>query len=106
MTRMAMMLSLLAGLVSLGATVSVNEVSQNGMALRAMEQVFTRSERTHEKQMAAIMRSMSIPKAVEVLQKHNLSTPALIQVTNMALGGHSSHLRRQPKGYSGIDGAR
>merc|ERR1719482_2284624 len=76
------------------------------MALQAMEQVFARSERAHEKQMAALMRSMSIPKAVEVLEKHNLSTPALVQVTNMALGGHSSHLRKQPKGYAGIDGAR
>merc|ERR1719181_460015 len=55
--------------------------------------------------MNRMMRSMSVPKAVQLLKKHHLNTPALIQAAEMATGG-GSHLRKQPKGYSGIDGAR
>merc|ERR1719174_1543957 len=55
--------------------------------------------------MGSIMRGMSIPKAVQVLRKSSFNSPALAQVTNMALSGRG-HLRKQPKGYSGIDGAR
>merc|ERR1719390_91087 len=55
--------------------------------------------------MAAIMSSMSIPKAVGVLQKSSFATAELAKVTDIALKGNS-HLRKQPKGYSGIDGAR
>merc|ERR1719324_2334028 len=55
--------------------------------------------------MGSIMRGMSIPKAVQVLRKSSFNSPALAQVTNIALKGNT-HLRRQPKGYSGIDGAR
>merc|ERR1719198_991486 len=51
------------------------------------------------------MKGMTVPNAVNVLEKHNLYTPALSQVTGIALKGNT-HLRKQPKGYSGIDGAR
>merc|ERR1719487_2137334 len=51
------------------------------------------------------MKGMTIPNAVHVLQKHNLYTPALSQVTGIALKGNN-RLRKQPVGYSGIDGAR
>merc|ERR1719169_42907 len=70
-----------------------------------MEQVFSRSERVHQESMASITKSMSIPKAVQVLEKSNINSAALSQVTEIALKG-SSNLRKQPKGYSGIDGAR
>merc|ERR1719454_613529 len=70
-----------------------------------METVFSRSDRVHQESMAAISRGMTVPKAVMVLRKNNLATPELVQITNMALGG-KSNLRKQPKGYSGIDGAR
>merc|ERR1719247_2426013 len=52
-----------------------------------------------------MMKTMSVANAVEVLQKSNLATPNLMQVANMALG-HQSNLRKQPKGYAGLDGAR
>merc|ERR1719199_1967871 len=55
--------------------------------------------------MTSIMHGMTVPKAVEVLQKHNLATPAFMQATNLALTG-KSRLRKQPKGYGGLDGAR
>merc|ERR1719487_2541137 len=51
------------------------------------------------------MKGMTVPNAVNVLQKHNLYTPALSQVTGIALG-KQHNLRKQPKGYAGIDGAR
>jgi hypothetical protein len=38
---------------------------------------------------------------MRVLEKNNMTTPALMQVL-----GRKSNLRKQPKGYSGIDGAR
>merc|ERR1719178_648897 len=51
------------------------------------------------------MRSMSVPKAMEVLEHNKSSTSELLQAADMALGKQRS-LRKQPKGYSGIDGAR
>merc|ERR1719353_2570472 len=55
--------------------------------------------------MTAIMSSMSSTKAMEVLEHSKSSTSELLQAANMALGKQRS-LRKQPKGYSGIDGAR
>merc|ERR1719183_812773 len=51
------------------------------------------------------MQTMTPAKALEVLEKNNLTSPQLVQVANTVLG-KQSHLRRQPKGYSGLDGAR
>jgi len=96
---------LAAVLVSLGSAMSTNEVSENRMTAQAMERVFARSEKVHTEHMASITRSMTVSKAVEVLKKQNLASSALTEATNMALSG-SNHLRKQPKGYSGIDGAR
>ena len=52
------------------------------------------------------MAGMSLDSAVQTLNKHNLSNPELMQVVNIAKGKGSSNLRKQPKGYSGLDGAR
>merc|ERR1719272_1713754 len=56
--------------------------------------------------MASIMSRMTLAKAVQSLEKSNLSTPELMQVADMAMGKTSKNLRKQPKGYSGLDGAR
>jgi len=84
------------------------DLADEGMSVQAMEQVFQRSDKVHEESLAAIMRSMSLPKAVGVLEKSKLSkSEALVQAANFAITGKGkSNLRRQPKGYSGIDGAR
>merc|ERR1719487_513392 len=103
-----MKLTLLTVLASFTAALSrsSNEVTKQGMAIKAMEKVFSRSERAHRASMAAIMRSMSMHKAVEVLENSdNSNSLALAQVTNMAIAG-TTHLRKQPKGYAGLDGAR
>merc|ERR1719326_1643922 len=52
-----------------------------------MEEVFFRSDTAHAESMATIMKGMSSEKAWHVL-------------------GKQSHLRKQPKGYAGLDGAR
>jgi hypothetical protein len=74
-----------------------------GMTIRSMEKVFARSESARQASMATITRTLTVPKAVEVLRRHHHLSPAMLQVTNMALG--KRHLR-QPKGYAGIEGAR
>merc|ERR1740138_516920 len=51
------------------------------------------------------MQGMSVSKAAQLLEKSDIATPALMQAANLALGKGSS-LRKQPKGYGGIDGAR
>merc|ERR1719428_388576 len=55
--------------------------------------------------MTLIMRSMTVERASQWIQKNNLATSDLMDITNMALG-KQNHLRKQPKGYAGLDGAR
>merc|ERR1719331_378373 len=53
------------------------------------------------------MQGMSSDKAWNVLKKNNLTSPALIEMTSQSQD-KQTNLRKsmQPKGYSGIDGAR
>merc|ERR1719161_1958939 len=55
--------------------------------------------------MAAMMKSMSSEDALHVLEKGNLTTPALVEVAK-DLNGNKGRLRKQPKGYAGLSGAR
>jgi len=92
-----------------GAAFAANEVAVDRLlsstSIQAMEKVFLRSERAHQSSMAVIAASLTSPeKAFEALQARNMTTPALVQVAEATLG-RRNHLR-QPKGYSGIDGAR
>merc|ERR1719409_91574 len=48
---------------------------------------------------------MTFAKTMEVLKTHNLTTPALMEAAALAFGKRV-HLRKQPTGYAGIDGAR
>jgi len=109
--NMSIKLVALMGAYLLCATLASNEVSHidlvNDGSLndKDMEQLFFRSEETHVQSMASIMDSMSPSTAVQIIGKSSLATPELMQAANMALGKQSS-LRKQPKGYSGLDGAR
>jgi len=86
---------------------SVNEVIAGDLttisSLGQMEQVFARTETIHAASMASISKSMSEEKAWDVLKKNNLTSPALMEVANL---GKQVNLRKQPKGYGGLDGAR
>merc|ERR1719482_2195218 len=50
-----------------------------------------------------ISAGMTMPGALDVLKKSNLSTPAMALVSELT---KHTKLRKQPKGYSGLDGAR
>jgi len=75
-------------------------------SVKAMEQVFSRSEEAHSMSMSAIMSSMSPTKARQVLETNNLTTPALIEITNHLQGKQSNLRKPATTGYSGVDGAR
>jgi len=86
--------------------------SQLTSQIKAMEQVFSRSEKAHSMSMESIMSTLSTKKAWQVLEKSNLTTPALIQVTSK-LYGKQSNLRNgvatataAPTGYAAVEGAR
>jgi len=93
----------------LGSALCNNEVSNsqslNNMTLGSMEKVFLRSEKDHQASMVAITKSITVAKAAAMLKKSPLATKELAEVTSMVLKG-GSHLRKQPKGYSGLEGAR
>merc|ERR1719271_2365209 len=75
------------------------------MHMQAMEKVFARSEQTHKASMNAMARTMTTFKAIRILEKNHLHKKEVAQVTSM-MHKHRHNLRKQPKGYSGIDGAR
>jgi hypothetical protein len=93
---MAKMLSAFMTSLLIGGALSVDENAH----VESLAMAFARSEKSHLESMAALSRSMSYSKAVEVLHKHNIITPALAQITNMVKG------HKQPKGYAGVEGAK
>jgi len=96
---------ILATLVSSGTAFSSSDVAENSITAEAMQEVFARSERVHVESMAAITGTMSVNSAVDIVKAREPTNSALVQAANMALGS-ASHLRKQPKGYGGLDGAR
>jgi len=85
---------------------SLANIEVGQLDTKVMEEVFLRSDAVHKQSMAAIVSTMSPTNAVLVLEKSRLAaTPGLLEVANEALGKHSN-FRKQPKGYSGLDGAR
>jgi hypothetical protein len=109
---MALQIIVLVGSALLYGTLASHEAGQlnassvSATDTKAMAEVFERSEAVHMQSMTSIMMSMSPTKAEQVLEKSSMRTPALMQATDLALGRNSNQLRKQPKGYSGIDGAR
>merc|ERR1719440_1147049 len=94
--------------VLFGTTLAANEarsVAWSSANVQAMEKVFDRSEQTHKASMHAMTRTMTITKAARILEKNKLKNKQVTQVTSM-IHQHRHNLRKQPKGYSGIDGAR
>merc|ERR1719252_543058 len=52
--------------------------------------------------MDKMMKTMTTEKAFAILAKNNLTSPSLVEMKK----GLQGHLRKQPKGYAGLDGAR
>merc|ERR1719310_1292080 len=88
--------------MSLETSLELSEAS-----VESLEASFARSDTEHSASMATIMKGMSTENAWNVLEKNNLTTPALMQLTQ-ELQGKQSNLRKSTpgKGYSGIGGAR
>merc|ERR1719316_241274 len=89
--------------VLLGSALSITEMSS--MSVESMERVFARSHEAHTAAMSDMMRSMTVRKAMAVMEKSNVAKGDLAQIKNLALHG-KGHLRAAPKGYAGVDGAR
>merc|ERR1719316_1830334 len=89
--------------VLLGSALSITEMSS--MSVESMERVFARSHEAHTAAMSDMMRTMTVRKAMAVMEKSNVAKGDLAQIKNLALHG-KGHLRAAPKGYAGVDGAR
>jgi hypothetical protein len=104
---MAKLLRMLLTCFLVSVALSVNEDSSgelvDGLNVDGMSSTFARSEEIHQESMAAISKSLSLEKAVEVVRNSSMMTPALAQVADMALAASS---RKQPKGYAGVEGAK
>jgi hypothetical protein len=96
--------------VLIGHAYSANDLSDimnantNDLSIQAMAKVFYRSAKVHQESIASLSSSLTLEKSIDVLKNHSKLPPALAQVTNMMLG--KGNLLKQPKGYSGVDGAR
>merc|ERR1719498_1669478 len=100
MMKVFLILSLIGGAFSNDGAGSADLDAQT------MEEVFYRSDEVHADSMAEMMKSMTKESAWKLLEKHNLTTPALIEAAG-DLVGKSTNLRKQPKkGYAGLEGAR
>jgi len=108
MCKAIVFLALLAGAAPAAAHVLSSTNSDAGGSLsdiQNMKDVFYRSLDTHAQSMSSLMQSMSNKEALDILEKSNISSPALLEISKMALG-QQRNLRASPKGYAGLDGAR
>jgi hypothetical protein len=104
-------------LLFLGSALSVQDVSVLNSVHKvnldldleseaAMKAFFERSEEAHQASMSEMMKTMTVEKAVAVLQqKHVGHEKELVKVASLVKKGKSS-LRQQPTGYEAVDGAR
>jgi len=104
-------LSILVAALMMYSACAASEASSGQLTskatMEAMAKVFARSEKVHSTSMSTIMETMSPHKAWQVLEKNNLTTPALLEMTSQVHGKTSFLRKADPKkGYAGIDGAR
>merc|ERR1719421_617343 len=86
--------------------------SDDAMSVADMQSVFARTDVAHQSSMAKISKTMTVPNAMEVLKQMNASN--LEDVASFLSGGQIAKTslragdkkKKQPSGYSGIDGAR
>jgi|Transcript_28345 hypothetical protein len=80
-------------------------------SIQELEHIFARSKEVHDHSLDEISKTLTIEKAIEVLQQEKSNNSALNQVLSMVSEGHigKTALRKKkqdPSGYSGLDGAR
>ena len=61
-------------------------LDMSSLDIKSMQSIMDRSAEAHTQSMEPIMKSMSLTSAVQTLEKGNLSTPELMQVTYRAFG--------------------
>merc|ERR1719247_2253533 len=75
------------------------------MSVNAMKEIFARAEEVHKRAMEGITSNMSVTKALDVIEKGSMNLTDVAEIKTMVLG-KNTNLRKQPRGYSGLDGAR
>merc|ERR1719247_1546588 len=75
------------------------------MSVNAMKEIFARAEEVHKRAMEGITSNMSVAKALDVIGKGSMNATNVAEIKTMVLG-KNTNLRKQPRGYSGLDGAR
>merc|ERR1719487_1269975 len=81
------------------------------LSVEDMRNVFARSAEAHANSLDKITKSLTLPKAIDLLHAGSFAEPsALDEVASLLSGGSltktSLRTKKQPTGYSGIDGAR
>merc|ERR1719183_3134412 len=72
-----------------------------------MERVFARSDEVHQRSMDEITKSLSFPKATEIVQHSTLANSASVLQKVQSLMTTSNNLRSQKNdGFGGLEGAR
>jgi len=95
----------------MGTALSTKEVTVNDnmddMTIEDMESVFARSDEAREAAMTDKMKTMTVATAVSLLDTSEFAKDKVTEVKNIVLNnGSKSSLRKQPKGYAGLAGAR
>jgi len=106
---MALTMPILLVAFLVGSAYASNDMSieQNSdmVSAKDMERVFFRSEAVHSESLASIMTGMTEQNAWQVLEKGNLTTPALVEFKKAQT--KQANLRKAtPTGYAAVDGAR
>jgi hypothetical protein len=85
-------------------TMTLSVVSAKVETFAEMERVFRRSDEAHQQSMDQISQSLTLPKAMEVMEHSNFSK----RITSLVVGGKSlrSANIHVADGFGGLDGAR
>jgi hypothetical protein len=78
-------------------------------AIKKLESVFVRSIEVHDHSMDEISKTLTVSRAIEVLEQERGNDTALAQVLSFVSQDHigkTALRKKQPSGYSGLDGAR
>jgi len=88
---------------------TLNSIGMNTQAVAELEKVFVRSEEAHDQSMEEISKSLTLPKAIEVIQKSTLTGATSVKQISDVITG-TGNLRAQSQnnadGFGGLDGAR
>lgn len=93
-------------------SLATRNIGEDVEAIVKMETVFVRSKAVHDQSLEDISRSLTVEKAIEVLQQEKANDTALEQVLSLISQGHigktalRKNKKQDPTGYSGLDGAR